>query len=149
MLEEKIYSDYVKALKEKDKETTTFLSFIRSTLKNRAIELKKDKLNDEEALAVLVKERKRLRDAHETIAATQRRDTLEALARELKLLEQYLPQELDAERLKAIIDEAVTAENATSIKEMGKVMKHVLTKVGAQADAKKVSELVKERLSSL
>jgi len=149
MLEEKIYRDYVKALKEKNKEITYFLSFIRSALKNKAIELKKDKLNDDEALAVLARERKRLRDAHESIAGRQRQDALETLQRELKLIEQYLPQELDSEKLLAVINEAIVAEKAVSIKEMGKVMKRVLAKVGAQADAKKISALVKEKLMSL
>ena len=149
MLEQKIYNDYVQALKQRDREKTTFLSFIRAALKNQAIDLRKDKLSDEETLAVLAKERKRLRDAHETIANSQRQDALDEIKRQLALLEAYLPQELDSEKLAAIINEAIAEENASSIKEMGKVMKHVLAKVGTQADAKKVSELVKQRLSAL
>lgn len=149
MLEQKIYDDYVQALKQKDKEKTAFLSFIRAALKNQAIDLRKDKLSDEETLAVLIKERKRLRDAQETIASSQRQDTLEEIKRQITLLEEYLPQQLDSEKLKAIINEVIAEENASSIKEMGKVMKRVLAKVGTQADAKKVSELVKQKLSSL
>lgn len=149
MLEEQIYNDYIKALKAKDKNTSTFLSFIRSALKNRAIDLKKDKLDDEEAITVLTKERKRLRDARETISNSQRSDALGAIEQELKIIGQYLPQEIDTGALMVIIDEAISQEKASSIKEMGKVIKHVLAKVGAQADAKTVSELVKQKLASL
>ncbi len=149
MLEEKIYSDYVKALKNKDKEVSTFLSFIRSSLKNIAIDLKKEKLSDEEVLPALKKEQKRLNDTLESIVSSGRQDLIEAAKSELNILNQYLPEQLSIEKLTIIIDETIKETQAASIKDMGKVMKGVTAKTGVRADAKKVSTLVKSKLSSL
>ncbi|MBU2044495.1 MAG: GatB/YqeY domain-containing protein [Candidatus Omnitrophica bacterium] len=147
MLADKIYQDYVTALKAKNKEKTSFLSFIRADLQNKAIELKKDKLADEEVLTALKKLQKRLLDTKESLAQSQRTDLIESADKELALLEEYLPKPLtDAELLK-IIDEAISQAGASSMKDMGKVMKEVNAKVGVRADAKKISQLVKQKLT--
>ena len=67
--------------------------------------------------------------------------------KELEILKNYLPKEIPAEQIQKIIEEAVVSTGAGGIKDMGKVMKEVLAKVGAQADSKTVSELVRARLS--
>ncbi|MBU1112540.1 MAG: GatB/YqeY domain-containing protein [Candidatus Omnitrophica bacterium] len=147
MLADKIYQDYVTALKAKNKEKTSFLSFIRADLQNKAIELKKDKLADEEVLTALKKLQKRLLDTKESLAQSQRTDLIESADKELALLEEYLPKPLtDAELLK-IIDETISQAGASSMKDMGKVMKEVNAKVGVRADAKKISQLVKQKLT--
>ncbi len=147
MLEDKIYQDYVAALKAKEKQKTAFLSLVRSELKNKAIELKKEKLDDPEVLTVLKKQQKRLLDTKESIAQSQRADLIEATDQEIALLESYLPKPLGDEELLKIIDEVISETEASSMKDMGKVMKEVLAKVGVRADSKKVSALVKEKLS--
>ncbi|MBN3039902.1 MAG: GatB/YqeY domain-containing protein [Candidatus Omnitrophica bacterium] len=149
MLEERIYQDYCQALKAKEKEKSSFLSFIRSALKNKAIELRKEKLDDNEAVSVIRKEKKRILDAKETISSSQRQDLMASIEKELSILEQYLPQPLSDNELAAIIEQAINQTDAASLKDMGKVMKNVLEAAGARADSKKISQLVKERLSSL
>ena len=148
MLEEKIYQDYVEALKAKNKSKTDFLSLIRAELKNQAIDLKKEKLEDPEVLAVLKKQQKRLQDTKESISSSQRQDLLEDVERELAILNEYLPPALSEEELSKIIDEVIAETGASTMKDMGRVMKEVLARVGAQADSKKVSQLVKNKLSS-
>jgi len=148
MLEEKIYKDYLKALKAKDKHKIDFLSLIRAELKNRAIDLKKEKLDDPEVLAVLKKQQKRLQDAKESIASSSRKDLLADIERELAIVNEYLPQPLSPEELSQMITEVITETGASSMKDMGRVMKEALAKVGARADSKSVSQLVKEKLSS-
>jgi uncharacterized protein YqeY len=149
MLEEKIYKNYVEALKAKDRHKTDFLSLIRAELKNQAIDLKKEKLEDEEVLAVLKKQQKRLQDAKECISSSPRQDLIQNLERELNILSEYLPEPLCEEELIKIIEEAISQTSASSMKDMGKVMKEVLAKVGARADSKAVSQLVKSKLSSI
>ncbi len=149
MLEDRIYNDYVMAMKAKDKDTATFLSFVRAALKNQAMELRVKKLEDPQAMAVLKKEEKRLLESKESIVTSGRKDLMASLQRELSLLSQYLPQAMPDEELNSLINEAVAQENATTMKDMGKVMKNVLAKAGVRADSKKVSELVKGKLSSL
>ncbi|MFH2138687.1 MAG: GatB/YqeY domain-containing protein [Candidatus Omnitrophota bacterium] len=147
MLEEKIYNDYVKALKSRDKEKSGFLSFVRADLKNIAINNKKEKLADEDVLSALKKQKKQLQETVESTAGGKPELSAQA-KKEITMLDEYLPQPLADDELLAVINQAVTDVGAVSIKDMGKVMKEVLAKVGVRADAKKTSELVKNKLSS-
>ncbi|MCM8773729.1 MAG: GatB/YqeY domain-containing protein [Candidatus Omnitrophica bacterium] len=146
MLEERIYQDYIKALKLRDKHKIDFLSFIRAEIKKLAIDSKKDRLSDEEVLGVLKKQRKRLQEAKDSISSSNREDKIEELDKDIAILEEYLPKELSIEELEKIIEEVILEVNALTIKDMGKVMKEVMAKVGIKADAKKVSELVRTKL---
>ncbi|MCM8783823.1 MAG: GatB/YqeY domain-containing protein [Candidatus Omnitrophica bacterium] len=148
MIEEKIYKDYLLALKERNKHHIEFLSFVRSELKNFAIQLRKDKLSDEETLSVLSKQKKRLEEAKESIANSGRQELIDKVDEELVILKTYLPLPLSDEELSAIVKRKILETQATSLKDMGKVMKEVLAEVGVRADSKKVSALVKESLSS-
>lgn len=147
-LEEKMYQDYVTALKARDKAKSDFLSFIRSELKNSAIELKKDKLDDGEVLNVLKKQKKRLEESYEMMQKSQRADVLEGLKQELAILEGYLPRQLTDGELSDLVAQAIKDMGASSIKDMGRVMKEILAKAGGSADSKKVSELVKAKLAN-
>lgn len=148
MLEEKIYNDYLLALKERDRHKIEFLSFIRSELKNLSIQLRKDKLSDEDVLSVLNKQRKRLEETKESVISTDRHDLIEKVDKEISLLNEYLPLPLTEAELIKIIEEKIQETNALSLKDMGKIMKTVLAEVGLRADPKRVSELVKNKLSS-
>ena len=149
MLEEKIYSDYVSALKAKDRHKTEFLSLIRSEFKNQSINLRKDKLEDNEALAVVKKQQKQLLDAKESIVNSGRNDLIQNLERELSILEEYLPKPIKDSELLQIIQDIIVKTKASSMKDMGKVMKEVLNSVGVRADSKKISSVVKDKLSSI
>ncbi|UCD15282.1 MAG: GatB/YqeY domain-containing protein [Candidatus Omnitrophota bacterium] len=148
MLEDKIYKDYVEALKSKDRHRVDFLSFVRAGLKNYAIQLKKDKLDDQEVIKVLKGQQKRLADSKESIVSSGRKELLKNLETELAILSEYLPQPMDESQLARIIDEVIESSGASSMKDMGKVMKAVLEKVGAAADNRKISEIIKTKLSS-
>jgi len=148
MLEDKIYQDYTQALRAKDRQKIDFLSFIRADIKNRAINLKKDKLEDDEALAVLKKAQKKLQDAKESIAKSERTDLLEGLEKELAILTEYMPKPLEEAQILEIVNAVISELSASSMKDMGKVMKEALARIGVRADSKKVSNLVKEKLSS-
>lgn len=147
MLEDKIYQDYTQALRAKDRSKIDFLSLIRADIKNQAINLRKGKLEDGEILAVLKKAQKKLQDAKEIIAKSGRTDLLEGLEKELAILAAYLPKPLEEDKILVIISTVINELSASSIKDMGKVMKEVLARVGVRADSKKVSSLVKEKLS--
>ncbi|MCQ9205707.1 MAG: GatB/YqeY domain-containing protein [Omnitrophica bacterium] len=149
MLEDKIYQDYVEALKSRNKSKSEFLSFIRSELKNEAINLKVEKLDDSQALIILKKQQKRLLDTKEAIVSSQRNDLLQNIEQESNILNQYLPKPLKDAELLQIVEEVISKTKASSMRDMGRVMKEVLTRVGIKADSKNVSSLVKEKLSSL
>lgn len=146
MLEDKIYQDYTQALRAKDRQRRDFLSLVRADIKNQTINLKKDKLEDDEVLTVLKKVQKKLQDAKESITKSKRTDLLEGIEKELAILTEYLPKPLEQAQILEIVNAVISELSASSIKDMGKVMKEVLARVGVRADSKKVSNLVKEKL---
>lgn len=147
MLEERVYKDYLEAFKGKNKQRAGFLSFIRAELKNSAINLRKDKLDDNEVLSVLKKQKKRLEETKQSIISSERFELLENTEKELAVLEEYLPKPLTEDELSDAVDRGISKAGATSMKDMGKVMKEVLAEAGVRVDAKKVSELVRNKLS--
>lgn len=147
-MEENIYADYVGAMKAKNKPLVDFLSYIRSEMKNAAINAKKDKLEDKEVLAVFSKQKKRLQDTLAAIQTSNKQEAIDDVKREIALVDTYLPKGLDESELIAVIDQIIKDTGASSMKDMGKVMKEVTAKVGAKAEASKVSALVKGRLSA-
>jgi uncharacterized protein YqeY len=147
-LEKRIYNDYVAALKNKEKEKAQFLNFIRAGIKNIAINEKKELLSDEEVFAVLNKTKKQLIETKESGITANKPDIVAKADKELDIIKAYLPKPLDESDLIEIIDKAINETGAASPKDMGKVMKEVMAKVGIRADAKKISSLVKEKLSS-
>ena len=149
MLEDKIYSDYKEALKGRHRQRADFLSFIRAELKNQAINLKTEKLEDKDVIDVLKRQKKRLLDAKEQFAKSDRSDLLEQVNAEIALLEGYLPAALPKEQVERIIDEAIAELDASSMKDMGKVMKLCLERLAGRADSKQVSQITKDKLSKL
>lgn len=146
MLEEKILNDYKEAMKTKDATKSSTLSFLRAQLMNSAIEKKKKALEDNDCIAVIKKLIKQHQDSIEQFTKGNRIDLAEKESRELAILKSYLPEELPVDKVKGIIEEAIVSTGASGIKDMGKVMKEVIAKVGSGADGKLVSDLVKEKL---
>ena len=149
MLEARIAEDYKQAMKEKNAPKVSTLSFLRSQLKYAAIEKKTDKLDDTDAIVVIKKQVKQRQDSIAQFEKGSRNDLAEKEKLELAILKSYLPAEMSGEELKALIHEAVQESQAGGVKDMGKVMKIVLSKVAGKADSKTISDLVKERLSQM
>ena len=148
MLEERIYKDYVEALKSRDKQKADFLSFIRAQIKNRAISLRKEKLDDREIIGVLDKQRKQLEEAKESVSSSGRQDLIDNIDKELAIVKGYLPEPLSEEEILRIVDDVISQLNVTSIKEMGRVMKEVISRTSFRADTRKISEIVRRKLTS-
>lgn len=147
MLEEKILGDYKQAMKDKDALKVSVLSFLRASLKNTAIDKRKDALSDEEVIAVIKKQVKQRQDSIEQFKQGGRLDLYEKETKEKEVLESYLPAQLSEGEIRAIIAEVIASlGGAVSITEMGKVMKEVMAKAGSAADGKLVSSLVREAL---
>lgn len=147
MLEEKILNDYKEAMKSRDALRTSVLSFLRAEILNAAIAQKKNKLDDNEVLSVIKKQVKAHQDSIEQFQKGNRQDLADKEIRELEVLKTYLPPQLSTEEIQKSIEEAVSALGAQGMKDMGRVMKEVSSKVGQAADGKLVSDLVRARLS--
>lgn len=146
MLEEKILKEYQEAMKARDTIKSTLLSSLRAEIVNAAIKEKKDRLDDNGIIAVIRKQIKQHKDSIEQFQKGGRADLVDKEKKELQILESYLPAQLSDDQIKKIIEEAILSCGAEGQKDMGKVMKEVMAKTGSAADAKLVSDLVKERL---
>ena len=148
-LEEKIGQDYVLAMKARDSFASSVLSFLRAQIKNVKVDKRLEQVPDEEVISVIKKQVKQRQDSINQFKAGGRMDLAEKEEKEMVFLKNYLPPEMSTEKLKGIVDEVVAASGATSIKDMGRVMKDVLSRVAGQADNQAVGVLVKERLSKI
>ncbi len=148
MLEEKIINDYRDALKARDSIKSTILSTIRAEMMNLALAKKKDKCDENDIIGIFRKQVKQHEDSIEQFTKGNRLDLVAKEKIELEILKTYLPEELSAEVVKKIIEEAVIATAAQGPKDMGKVMKEVSAKVAGKADGRMVSDMVKQRLSA-
>ena len=104
-------------------------------------------LDDAGILGVAATEIKRRRDSVEQYRAGNRPDLADKEEAEIRLLQDYLPQQLSAAELEAKVDEVIARVGAMGPKDMGAVMKALLPDVQGRADGKVVSELVKQRLA--
>lgn len=148
-LEDQIGQDYVLAMKARDSFASSVLSFLRAQIKNVKVDKRIELVPDEEVIAVIKKQVKQRLDSINQFKTGGRLDLAEKEEKELVILKKYLPPEMSPESLKKIIEEIVVTTNANSIKDMGRVMKEVLSKTAGQADNQMVGALVKERLSKV
>jgi uncharacterized protein YqeY len=144
-LQERLLQDMKAAMKAKEKITLAAIRFARSAMKNREIELGKQ-LEEEDELKVIVSLVKQHKDSIEQYQQGGRDDLVEREQAELAVLEAYLPQQLSEEDIRALVTEAIEAIEATSMKDMGKVMRYIMPKVQGRADGKQINQLVKEQL---
>ena len=142
-----IVADLTEAMKAKDTDRLGTLRMVKASLMNRKIEKGGDLTDDEvtKALQTLVKQR---RDSIEQYEKAGRSELAAKESSEIAVIEHYLPQAASAEEITAAVDAAVAETGASSMKDMGTVMKTALAKlVGKNADGKAVSDAVKAKLS--
>ena len=144
---DQIVADITAAMKAKEADRLSTLRMVKATLMNRKIE-KGSELTDEEvqkALQSLVKQRKDSIDQYEKAG---RAELAAKEAAEVAVIEEYLPVAASAEEIEQAVADAVAATGATSMKDMGLVMKAALAYLaGKNADGKAVSEAVKAKLN--
>src|SRR5262245_44292608 len=134
-------------MRSKDALRLSVLRMMKTAVKNKEIEKMKP-LDDPEVMSVfnsLVKQRK---DSVEQFRKGGREELAQKEESEIKIIEEYLPAAATEDDIRKAIEEAVQETAASSIKDMGKVMKATLGRLaGKSADGSRVSQLVKEKLS--
>jgi len=144
-LKEKIEGDFKEAMKDQDKEKMSVLRMLKSALQSKQKE-EGNELDDEEIIQVLSKEAKNRRESIEQYEDGDRPELAEKEKRELKTIEEYLPEPLDEDKLEEIIDEVIEEVGASDMSDMGEVMGRVMPEVRGRADGDNVNEKVRERL---
>jgi uncharacterized protein YqeY len=145
--QERIQKDMVEAMKSKDRLRLDVLRGIKTAIKNREIERMKELAEADvvQVLNTLVKQR---RDSIEQFTKGQRFDLVEREQAELKILEDYLPPSVGEQEIREVVSQAIVETQASSAKDMGKVMKLVMEKFsGRVVDGKLVNQLVRSLLS--
>ena len=137
-----IQDDVKDAMKAGERERVHALRLIVNELQKAAKE------NGGDELDVLQRERKRRLEAADAYRDGGRADRAEAEEREAEIIGSYMPEQISDEELNAIVGDAVAESGATSPKEMGQVMALVMPKVKGRADGKRVSAVVKEKLTA-
>lgn len=145
-LEERLVVEMKQAMKSNEKLKLSAIRMIRSTLKNKEIELRK-KLEDEEIIKVIQAMVRKGEESVEQFQAGGRMDLVEKEKSEIEIMKSFLPQPISQEEILKIIDQSIQETQASSLKDLGKVMKSVMPKIGGKADGKLINQLVKERLS--
>ncbi len=145
-LKERIMSDMTASMKARDAARTSTLRMVKAFVTNREIE-KGGELSDEEmtkALQTLLKQR---RDSVEQYESAGRQELADRERAEIAVIEGYLPQAASREDIEQAVRAAIEETGATSMREMGQVMKAVQGRLaGRNADNRTISEIVKERL---
>lgn len=147
-LYEKMKSDLITAMKEKDKNRLTVLRMVKGAMQLEHINNKKEE-NEELLIDVVSKQIKMRNDSIVEFKKANRTDLIDATESEIEILKEYLPKQLSEHEIDEIINEIFVKANPQSQKEMGLIMKEASTLLKGKADMKLVSEKIKERISNL
>ncbi len=145
-LKEQLLNDMKEAMKSKDTVRKDTIQIVRAAI----LQVEKDdkvELSDEEIMKLIVKEVKKRNDVLPDYVKSGREDAVADIHKQLEILNSYLPEQLSEEEVEKAISEIVTRLGATSMKDMGGVMKEAGALLSGKADNKVVSTVVKKLLS--
>lgn len=146
MLKEKLLEDLKNSMKEKNTLRKNVVQMIRAAI----LQQEKDnniQLEDDDIMKIIAKEAKTRKDSLPEYEKSGREDLINQVKEEIAVIEEYLPKQLTKEELEPIIEEIIEKLGASSMKDMGTVMKEAKAKIGVKADGKTISKCVKELLS--
>ncbi|MRH43081.1 GatB/YqeY domain-containing protein [Aquibacillus halophilus] len=146
-LAERLNQDMKQAMKDKDTTAKNVIRMVKAAIQNDAIKLGKGELSEEEELTVLTRELKQRKDSLLEFKEAGRNDLVEKLDDEIKVLQAYMPKQLSQEELEQIVLEIIKEVDASTKKDMGKVMTALMPKVKGKADGAQVNQLVQKHLS--
>ena len=135
----------MEALKSGEAQRKTTLRMALASIKNAEVEARED-LAEDLVLNLVQKEVKARQETIEAAKQANRPDLIEKAEQEIKILTEFLPQQLSAEELKALVQEAIQKSGASSISEIGKVMGALMPKIRGKADGKQANQFVRELL---
>jgi uncharacterized protein YqeY len=163
-LKDKIFSDCKEALRQKDELKVSTLRLLAAAFLNREKEkrqkiakteeglsekglIEKSQLSDEEILEVIISEIKKRKESISEFKKGKRQDLVQKETEELEVLKKYLPKQLSSEELKQLINNAIKETGGKEMKDMGKVMGVLMSKIKGRTDASQAAEFVREILS--
>lgn len=143
---EKITKDMIEALKNKDTIRLSTLRMLKSAVDFERIN-KRIILTDDDISVVISKQIKTRKESIEEFKKGNRYDLVEKTQKEIDILNEYMPEALSDDQINAIVDDAIKLLNASSIKDMGNVIREISPKLKGKADMSIVSNIIKNKLS--
>ena len=143
MLKEKLMEDLKSAMKNKEEVRKNTIQMVRAGI----LQIEKDKgiqVEDDKILEIIAKEVKTKKDALKDFERANRQDLIDQTNEEIEVLQQYLPKQLSREEIKTELEQIISKLGATTMKDMGAIMKEAKAKMGASADGKTINEVAKE-----
>lgn len=146
MLKEKLLEDLKNSMKEKNEIRKNTVTLIRSAILQQEKD-NKIELSDDQIIEIMAKEAKKRRDSLPDFEKSGREDLVSQVNEEIAIISEYLPKQLSYEEVEKIVEEVIKDTGATSMKDMGKVMKEAKVRIGVTADGKTINEIVKQKLN--
>ena len=145
MLKEKLLEDLKQCMKDKNVVRKNVIQMVRAAI----LQVEKDKqvtLDDTQIIDIIAKESKKRKDSLVDYEKSGREDLINEIKEEIAVLAEYLPKQLTPEEVEAEVKKIIEEIGATSMKDMGNVMKAAKEKIGAASDGKTINEAVKKLL---
>jgi len=146
-LEEVIFNDMKEALKGKEKLKLSTLRMIRAAIKNAEIS-KKDKLTEDEVIGIITNYLKKLEESLDLFINGQRTELADRAKEEIKIIKEYLPEQLSEEEIKKIVKDTIIKFNFQGLQNIGPTMREILPQLKGKADGKIVNKMVRDLLDS-
>ena len=146
MLKERLMQHLKDSMKNKDEIKKNTVHMVRAAI----LQIEKDKgiqVEDDKILEIIAKEVKSKKDVIKDFEKAERQDLIDQTNKEIEILQNYLPRQLSKEEIKEELKKIIEDLGATSIKDMGNIMKEAKAKFGASADGKTINEVAKELLN--
>lgn len=144
-LKQQMQTALTAAMKARNEDVKRTLRLVMSSIKLAEVE-QGEEITEERVLSLLQKEIKTREDTIEEASSAQRDDLVEAAKAEMKILNQFLPQQMSLDELSSMAKEIIQQLGASSIKDMGNVMKNLIPKLQGRASGQDASKVVRELL---
>ena len=145
-MRERILNDLKEAMKAQEKERLTVIRMVKGAIQMEELNVKHE-LNDDEVISIIAKQIKTRRESITEFAKGGRNDLIEKTESEIKILEEYMPEQLSTEEVEEIVNKVFAEVNPSSMADMGKLMGKLNPLLKGKADMGLVSSLVKSKLS--
>lgn len=147
-MKERILNDLKDAMKCQDKEKLSVIRMIKGAIQMEELNTKKE-LQDDDVIGIIAKQIKTRKESIVEFEKGNRSDLIEKTNSEIKILEEYMPEQLSEEEVMAEITKAFETINPTAVSDMGKLMGYLTPILKGKADMGWVSKVIRERLASL
>ncbi len=145
-MKEKILIDLKNAMKNQNKDLLNVIRMVKGSIQMEEIKVKHE-LNDDEVITIIAREIKTRKESIKEFEKGNRQDLIDKTAKEIEILNKYMPEQLSEEEVKKEIDKVVDELKPTSISDMGKVMGKLTSILKGKADLGLVNSIVREKLN--